>query len=195
MTSLLCRARLWIVWRRPSAIVNFEAALDHNSAKMANEQNHNSMLGVFCFSHALYFLNQCLLHHPFLIRYHLQSLKAPIPPSFLRHALVTSRENAISLTCLLQTLMKRRLCLASSLGYCALVTGVTHSLFENDDDSLVRQSSREMYNATVDFLRNAPVSWLHFPRLVSMFQNITSERILTLILRILLGTCTSIICP
>ncbi|PON24929.1 hypothetical protein TGAM01_v206010 [Trichoderma gamsii] len=159
----------------PSPIVNFEAVLDQNSAKMANEQNHNSMLGVFCFSHALYFLNQCLLHHPFLIRHHLQSLKAPIPPSFLRHALVTSRENATSLTCLLQTLMKRRLCLASSLGYCALVAGVTHRLFENDGDSLVRQSSREMYDATVDFLCNAPVSWLHFPRLAHALRSFAPD--------------------
>lgn len=152
----------------PTAIEDFEAVLDRESMRITGEHNHNSMLGGFCFSHALYFLSHCLLHHPFLIRHRLQSVKAPIPPSFLRQILSASRENATRLTRLLQSLQKRRLCLASSLGYCAVVAGVIHRIFEYDEDACVRESSRHNFKSTLDFLSNTGTNWRHFLQLVSL---------------------------
>lgn len=150
----------------PTAIADFDTVLETESSKMAGELNHNSMLGIFCFSHALYFLSNCLLQHPFLMRHRLQSSKSPIPPSFLRNLLSASRENASRMTRLLRSLQSRRLCLASSLGYCAVVAGVVHRIFEHDDDAAVRESSQSLYKSTLDFLTSAPVRWQHFPRLV-----------------------------
>lgn len=124
-------------------------------------------LGSLCFSQAVYFLSQCLLHHPFLLRHHLQSAKVPIPPSFLRHALMTCRENAASLSRLLQSLLKWRICISGFMGYCAVVAGVTHRLFEYDDDPSVRESSKALYQASLDFLNQAPGRWRHYPRMVS----------------------------
>ncbi|PQK12445.1 hypothetical protein BB8028_0003g10620 [Beauveria bassiana] len=159
----------------PTAIADFEAVLEAESSKMAGELNHNSILGIFCFSHALYFLSNCLLQHPFLIRHRLKSANSPIPPSFLRTILPACRESASRLTGLLQSLQKRRLCLASSLGYCALIAGAVHRIFEHDQDLSIRESSQRLYKSTLDFLLNAPVRWQHFPRLARALQEFNPD--------------------
>ncbi|UPK97317.1 hypothetical protein LCI18_008252 [Fusarium solani-melongenae] len=149
----------------PASLTYFDFALELESLKMGQEHGSRSELGILASSHALYYLCQCLLHHPFLIRHRLQSVKAPIPPSFLEDILRRSRKNATSLTLLLHSLLKRRLCLASSIGYCAVVAGVIHRIFELDEDPSVQESARESYKLSLEFLQKAPVRWRHFPRM------------------------------
>ncbi|KAF4988185.1 hypothetical protein FDECE_15161 [Fusarium decemcellulare] len=149
----------------PASLTDFDFALELESLKVGQEYSSRSELGILASSHALYYLCQCLLHHPFLIRHRLQSVKAPIPPSFLEDILRRSRKNATSLTLLLHSLLKRRLCLASSIGYCAVVAGVIHRIFELDMDRSVQESAREFYKLSLEFLQNAPVRWRHYPRM------------------------------
>jgi hypothetical protein len=152
----------------PTAVADFESFLNQACTKILNEHKKGPALGFLCFSYALYFLCHCLLHHPFLVRHSLGSSKIPIPPSFLRDTLRRSRESATALTNLLHTLLKRRLCLASFLGYCAVVAGVTHRLFEHDEDLSVRQSARRLYISSLQFLEQSPGRWRHFPLMVGL---------------------------
>ncbi|KAH8803718.1 fungal-specific transcription factor domain-containing protein [Xylogone sp. PMI_703] len=163
----------------PAAVTDFESFIEKACSKIQNERKRGPVLGFLCFSYALYFLCHCLLHHPFLIRHRLRSAKAPIPPSFLRDTLRRSRESATALTQLLHTLLKRRLCLASFLGYCAVVAGVTHRLFESDEDPSVRQSGRRLYQVSLQFLQQAPGRWRHFPPTARALANLNPDSIAT----------------
>ena len=151
----------------PAALTSIDSVLQRESLKLGQEYSSRSQLGILASSHALYFLCQCLLNHPFLIRHRLSTIKAPTPPSFLRDVLSRSRSNAGSLTLLLQSLLQRRLCLASSIGYCAVVAGTIHRIFQCDDDLSVRESAQSFYKMSLNFLQNAPVRWRHFPHMVS----------------------------
>lgn len=152
----------------PAALTDFDSVLEAESVKMGEGYSSRPELGILASSHALYYLCQCLLHHPFLIRHRLQFVKAPIPPSFLKDILRKSRDNAMSLTLLLQSLLRRRLCLSSSIGYCAVIAGGIHRIFEHDDDPSVKASARIFYKLSLDFLKSAPVRWRHYPRMVSI---------------------------
>lgn len=152
----------------PQGFIDFNVVLDRQNIPGASKHTHILIMGQFCFSHALYFLNQCLLNHPFLLRCWLRSSTGPCPPSFLRQTFMACYENAANLTRLLQTLMKRRICLASFLGQCALVAGVIHRLFQFSGEPLLRDSACTLYNSTLEFLHQAPGRWRHFPRLVSI---------------------------
>lgn len=156
------------------SLTDFSAALDNEITNAVDETQIDPTLGFLCISHALYFLSQCLLHHPFLIRHHLQSAKAAIPPSFLRRALTTCHENATGLSRLLQTILRRRLCVSSFIGYCAVIAGSTHRLFESHDDLAIQESSRNLYKEALNFLYQAPGRWRHYPRLVSRLATFTS---------------------
>ncbi|KAH7121412.1 fungal-specific transcription factor domain-containing protein [Dactylonectria macrodidyma] len=167
----------------PVSLTNFDFVLELESVEMGQKYSSQSELGILASSHALYYLCQCLLHHPFLIRHRLQSVKVPIPPSFLEDILRRSRKNATSLTLMLHSLLKRRLCLASSIGYCAVVAGVIHRIFEFDEDPSVQEAARASYKLSLEFLQRAPVRWRHYPRMVSAvalhFRRTRSFRILT----------------
>ncbi|KAI0468805.1 fungal-specific transcription factor domain-containing protein [Xylaria cf. heliscus] len=144
---------------------DFDSTLDKEIINTGGETKIDPALGLLHFTYALYFLSQCLLHHPFLFRHQLQSTKALIPPSFLRHVLLTCHENAKGLSRVLQTVLKRRLGVSSFIGYCAVVAGTTHRLFENHHDPTIQTSSRNLYRAALDFLAQAPGRWRHYPRL------------------------------
>ncbi|KAL6885690.1 fungal-specific transcription factor domain-containing protein [Trichoderma evansii] len=159
----------------PVAVAGFELFLDQACAKIQNEHKRGPALGFVCFSYALYFLCHCLLHHPFLLRHRLCSTKTPIPPSFLRDTLRRSRESATALTYLLHALLNRRLCLASFLGYCAVVAGVTHRLFENDEDLSVRQTARRLYESSLQFLQQCPGRWRQFPLMARALENFSPD--------------------
>lgn len=161
----------------PETLADFDSALDKELAKAVDKTRIDPALGHLCFSHALYFLSQCLLHHPFLIRHRLQSAKAVIPPSFLRHALMSCYENATRLSQLLNTVLKRHLCVSSSTGYCAIVAGATYRLFESYDDLAIQESSRNLSKAALDFLHQAPGRWPHYAHFLSGLAVIVCRRV------------------
>lgn len=161
----------------PESLADFDSALDKELAKAVDKTRIDPALGHLCFSHALYFLSQCLLHHPFLIRHHLQSAKAVMPPSFLRHALMSCYENATRLSRLIHTVLKRHFCVSSFTGYCAVVAGATHRLFESYGDPAIQESSRNLSKAALDFLHQAPGRWRHYAHLVSCLAVLVYRRV------------------
>lgn len=79
----------------------------------------------FIYSHVLYHLNQCLLHHPFLLRQNLKFYSAKIPSSFLREALRKSKDHALQLSSILRCLQDISMkAIPSFFGYAATIVGV-----------------------------------------------------------------------
>ncbi|KAI0535040.1 fungal-specific transcription factor domain-containing protein [Xylaria digitata] len=119
------------------SLSGFDSALDKEIVNTRGKTKIDPALGLLCFSHAIYFLSQCLLYYPFLFRCQLQSVKALIPLSFLRHVLLTCHKNVKGLSRVL-----RRLCVSSFISYYAVVTGATHRLYGNYDDPTIRPRRR-----------------------------------------------------
>lgn len=143
----------------PLAWAKFEKVLDEQALKAAKDGTLTETMGILCFSHGVFFTSQCILNHPFIIHRILSLQNEPVPFSFLRSALLSSRENAVKMTMLLLYLFRRRICLTSFFGYCAVCAGVIHRLFMKDRDPTVRDISGRMYDLTLQFLREAPVRW------------------------------------
>ncbi|KAM6509447.1 hypothetical protein FALCPG4_017102 [Fusarium falciforme] len=158
-TLMTFESRSSLVWAR------IDTVLDETSLAAAENGTTAETMGILCFSHALYFTCQCILNHPFLTHQVLSSQKEAVPFTFARSTLLASRENAVKLTLLLQYLLRKRVCLTSFLGYSAVCAGVIHRLFMRDCDVTIQETSRRMYDLTLQFLREAPVRWHNYRRM------------------------------
>ncbi|KAH7159450.1 hypothetical protein B0J13DRAFT_108598 [Dactylonectria estremocensis] len=158
-TLMTFESRSPLVWAR------IDTVLDETSLVAAENGTTAETMGILCFSHALYFTCQCILNHPFLTHRALSSQKEAVPFTFVRSTLLASRENAVKLTLLLQYLLRKRVCLTSFLGYSAVCAGVIHRLFMRDCDITIQDTSRRMYDLTLQFLLEAPVRWQNYRRM------------------------------
>lgn len=144
----------------------FEVILDRDFR--LHDSRDRSMACHFVYSHVLYHVNQCLLHHPFLLRQHLRTYRAKIPPSFLRAAIRKSREHAISLTLILRALRQHGCNIHPSFyGYAAVIAGVIHRLHAKEPHPGSSAQSEEYWRACIAFLDQEPVYWESYKRMVS----------------------------
>lgn len=159
-------SRSSLVWAR------FDEVLDEEALKAAENGTSAETMGILCFSHGVYFTCQCILNHPFITNRILSSQDEAVPFTFIRSTLLASRENAVKLTMLLLYLLRKRICLTSFFGYCAVCAGVIHRLFMRDRDPTIQETSCRMYDLTLQFLREAPVRWQSYRRMVCVFPGI-----------------------
>ncbi|KAK4505483.1 hypothetical protein PRZ48_003446 [Zasmidium cellare] len=116
--------------------------------------------GHFLYSHALYHLTHCLLNHPFVFHHILQQISAQVPPGFVAEGLARCHRHATELLGMLQDAQQYgRLVQSSFYGYCAMLCGGIHRLYETHDDSAISSASRERARAALDFLEAKPVLW------------------------------------
>jgi hypothetical protein len=121
----------------------------------------------FSYAHILYHVNQCLLHHPFLIRQQLRSLEVKIPVSFLRNAVEKSKEHAVQMTTILHILQQRGCkTYPSFYGYTAGLAGLIHRLHANDPHCVETWAAEANFDACAQFLDQEPVLWESYRRIV-----------------------------
>lgn len=124
----------------------------------------------FSVAHVLYHINQCLLHHPFLLRQHLRSTQVKVPVNFLRGAIAKSQEHAIHLTAILHVLQQRGgKTYPSFYGYAAGLAGLIHRLHARKSTGTERWVAEANYTSCVRFLEQEPTRWESYRRIVRNF--------------------------
>lgn len=125
----------------------------------------------FAYSHILYHVNQCLLHHPFLLRQHLGSCKVKVPVGFLRGAVLKSREHAVHLSDILRILQQRGCkTYPSFYGYAAILAGVIHRLHSRSERTFEKQEAEARWELCLRFLDQEPVRWESYRRMSTVLR-------------------------
>lgn len=132
------------------------------------EHIDQSRAGPIIFAHAIFYLSNCLLHHPFLIRRRLQLSGAKASPSFLSRTFETSRDYAVRLTNLLQDASEAGcIVLTSFYGYCAVVAGSIHGLHCHSQHTDVAAVSSQLLHSSNTFLERLSRYWKNCCAMVS----------------------------
>lgn len=131
----------------------------------------------FSCAHVHYHINQCLLHHPFLLRQHLKSSGVKIPVNFLRSALAKSQEHAIHLTAILHVLQQRG-CRSypSFFGYAAGLAGLIHRLHASISTGTEQWVAQANWTSCIQFLEQEPMRWESYRRIVCSSIALASSR-------------------
>ncbi|KAH8691352.1 fungal-specific transcription factor domain-containing protein [Talaromyces proteolyticus] len=109
---------------------------------------------------ALYYLCDCLLHHPFTLYNDFKHYRKTVPPSFARHALESCLDDAEQLTIILNTVRITQCCArASFLGYFAVVASSIHRLYEFSTDEAIKARSLRSFSSCLQFLDELPQYW------------------------------------
>ncbi|KAK5311676.1 hypothetical protein LTR93_011644 [Exophiala xenobiotica] len=167
-----------------SMLLNFEAQSDITrlpfSAALAQfvgpdgTRNHPAA-GHLIFSNMLYHMNQCLLHHPFLLRKRLESCKTKVSLTFLGEALRRGLEHANHLTTMLRTTQKRGFTTGSFFSYAMMVAGTIHKLFTYHDNEWTRCTARQFYEQSVVFFDEGKATWNHFVTIAASLKSFEPE--------------------
>jgi hypothetical protein len=126
------------------------------------------LAGSVILSRAIFRTCQCLLHHPLLVYQQSRVTGTKVPPTFWNRALQTCRENACSISELIQEITSSG-CPAflSFMGYCATVAASVHSLYLCDDDVSIQQKASEYLHIDKLFLEALSHRWKSGERMVS----------------------------
>jgi hypothetical protein len=129
----------------------------------------------FSCAHVQYHINQCLLHHPFLLRQHLKSSKVKTPVNFLQSALARCQEHANHLTSILQTLQQHG-CQSypSFYGYAAGLAGAINRLHSRNPIGPEQWIAEANWRSCVQFLEQEPMRWESYRRIVCLAGSKTS---------------------
>ncbi|CAK7202664.1 hypothetical protein SEUCBS139899_005390 [Sporothrix eucalyptigena] len=116
------------------------------------------------FSHAIFYLCQCLLYHPFLLWQRLAGVGQRTPQSFVLHTLSACHNAARALSQLMGDIRSLQTPLLTTsydpfYGYSNMVAGVVHVLFLEAADPGVRQAAATGYAASLENLENLGVYW------------------------------------
>ncbi|KAL6705200.1 hypothetical protein ACN47E_007160 [Coniothyrium glycines] len=123
----------------------------------------------FTYSHIVYNLNQCLLHHPFLLRQRLRSSKVKVPPGFLRAAVTKSRDHAGQISAILRIIQSRGCkTYPSFFGYAAVIAGIIHRLHSINYQSNKQDEASTHWQSCLRFLNEQSVRWNSFERMCKM---------------------------
>ncbi|KAH7064098.1 fungal-specific transcription factor domain-containing protein [Paraphoma chrysanthemicola] len=126
----------------------------------------------FAYAHLLYHVNQCLLHHPFIVRQQLKSLVVKIPVSFLRNAVAKSKEHAVQVTTILHILQQRGCkTYPSFYGYGAGLAGTIHRLHARNSRSTDAWAAEANFDACTQFLDQQPVVWESYRRISGVLKD------------------------
>lgn len=115
-------------------------------------------------AHAMFFLCQCLLYHPFLIKQRLVRLGQRTPQSFLTQTLNSCCSAANSLSRLMHD-VKSLGCETLTpfydpfYGYCTMVAGTIHSMFMNSRDPMVVENANTSFESSMQNLREQSYYW------------------------------------
>ncbi|KAH6664263.1 fungal-specific transcription factor domain-containing protein [Halenospora varia] len=127
--------------------------------------------GPFVFSHALFHTAQCLLHHPFLLYNQLRARGVKAPASFLGRAFQTCRENANSISTLINDTNNAGYPVYFSfMGYCAVVTTGIHMLYLRDDDIALRQQAFSCFQSGMAYLEEFSKYWKNGKTMLAILQ-------------------------
>jgi hypothetical protein len=166
-----------------STLLNFEAQSDISSRQQSfadaldryvvdgddpsDEPSRDfATAGHLVFANVLYHMNQCLLHHPFLLRKRLDSCKTKISPSFYREGLRRSLEHAYQLTMTLRTVQRANFTFTSFYAYAMCVAGTIHKLFMHHDDEWTSRTAGQLFGYVAEFLDAGQGNWGHYSRTV-----------------------------
>jgi hypothetical protein len=115
-------------------------------------------------AHALFFLCQCLLYHPFLLRQRLMRLGQRTPQSFLAQTFHSCRGAATALSGLMDD-VKSLQCETLSThfdpfyGYCTMAAGTIHSIFLQASDPVVAASALASFESSMQNLTELSFYW------------------------------------
>ncbi|KAI8943402.1 hypothetical protein NX059_001414 [Plenodomus lindquistii] len=133
----------------------------------------------FIYSHVVYHVNQLLLHHPFLLRQHLQTFKANVPAGFLRAAINKSKDHAIRIAAIFRTLQQYgRETFPSFFGYAAVLAGmilrlhITHPLYMLEHEAEIHLKS------CLSFLDHKPMRWESYRRMSKILHDFKPSALL-----------------
>ena len=139
-------------------------------------------------AHALFFLCQCLLYHPFLIKQRLARVGQRTPQSFLTQTLNSCRSAASSLSRLMDDV--KSLCCETLTpfydpfyGYCTMVAGTIHSMFMNSSDTFVVETAKASFDSSLQNLRELSYYWKSCGMMKSRLEDFrtNSDRYATLV--------------
>jgi hypothetical protein len=130
--------------------------------------DHAIRTDTFLFSYVIYQLCYCLMYHPFLLRRVVDGSTKRTPLSFLSHALSSCRTHAQELVNTLTNARQAGFKLGASFyGYCLLVAGTVHALFQNSTDELIRAESSHTVDYTLALLAEKAKIWTNSACMVS----------------------------
>ncbi|KAF2114275.1 fungal-specific transcription factor domain-containing protein [Lophiotrema nucula] len=115
-------------------------------------------------SHALFFLCQCLLYHPFLLRQRLTRIGQRTPQSFLAQSFHACRSAATSLSRLMDDVKSLGCETLSSYydpfyGYCTMVAGTIHSMYLQHTDPLIVETATASFESSMQNLLDLSFFW------------------------------------
>jgi hypothetical protein len=119
-----------------------------------------SSAGMVVFSRSLFYLCHCLLNHPFLLRYRLETSNIRAPPTFLARSFDFGRVCAKRLTTHLRDAQSAGCFIhASFYGYCSVVAGSIQALYLHSTDKGLRQESAEHVQLSLALLEEIGQFW------------------------------------
>ncbi|EON63140.1 hypothetical protein W97_02367 [Coniosporium apollinis CBS 100218] len=134
------------------------------------------MAGPYVFSHALFHMSQCLIHHPFLLYNQSRARGVKAPASFLNRSLQTCRENANAISALIQdTRSAGYPVYFSFMGYCVTVTAGIHMLCLQTKDSGIHQLSTYYLQSDMAFLEEFSRYWKSGQTMLATLQRYASQ--------------------
>ena len=116
------------------------------------------------FAHALFYLCQCLLYHPFLLKQRLSNIGARAPLSFITSAFDSCKSAAVSLSKLMDE-VKGLGCQTMSTfydpfyGYCTIVAGTIDALFMNSTNRQVVEAATASFDSSMQNLEELSLYW------------------------------------
>lgn len=149
-----------------------------------------SHAGPTIFAHAMFYLSNCLLNHPFLVRRRLELSEVKgSTTSFLSRTFASSREYATRLINLLdETSGAGLVVLTSFYGYCAVIAGSIHGLYCHAADADIALESFQLLQKCTTFLDGLSCYWRNCSNMVGILPTVralaqanfeTSEKYLT----------------
>ena len=125
-----------------------------------NGQVDMQLAGPIIFSRALFRTCQCILQHPLLLHQQSRVSDTKVPPSFWNRAVQTCRENACSMSELLQEVQTAGYPVVYSfMGYCATLAASIHTLYLQDLDITVQQRAAEYFRSDKEYLKTLSHHW------------------------------------
>ena len=126
----------------------------------------------FIFAHALFYLCQCLLYHPFLLKQRLENTNTKAPSSFVTQTLDGCRNAAEAMSRLIDAVKGLGSAELSTFcdpfyGYCDMVAGTIHAIFLHSLDHSVVEASMASFESSIRSLTELSYFWKSSKHMVS----------------------------
>ncbi|KAH9882750.1 hypothetical protein J1614_000116 [Plenodomus biglobosus] len=133
----------------------------------------------FVYSHVVYHVNQLLLHHPFLLRQHLQSFTAHVPVGFLGAAINKSKDHAIRIASIFRTLQQYGSDnFPSFFGYAAVLAGMILRLHAVHPAYMLEHEANAHLKTCINVLEHKPMRWESYRRMSKILREFEPSSLL-----------------